>query len=119
MFFVQKLRKIEIFLYFLLLNAFINLTSTQFAQFIDEDEDDSNEDETEEEKAERKSITEDSYLTVVSSDFHIISLLAGFFILVSASHHFYVAPEIYILCGFLIVIVYLSAWLSGFCIQSR
>ena len=52
----------------LLCFLFVNILIVRIhCQFIDEDEDDSNEDETEEEKAERKSITEDSYSSVVSA----------------------------------------------------
>uniref|UniRef100_A0A1I8P5I7 Lipase n=1 Tax=Stomoxys calcitrans TaxID=35570 RepID=A0A1I8P5I7_STOCA len=53
------------FKHLLLFYAVLNITLwLANSQFIDEDEDDSGEDETPEEKAERKSIEEDSYLTV-------------------------------------------------------
>lgn len=63
MFLFKNFNVQRVLLCFLLINVFIHCVNSQF---IDEDEEDSNEDETEEEKAERKSITEDSYLTVVS-----------------------------------------------------
>lgn len=63
MFLFRNLSIKHILVCFLLINVFVVRIN---CQFIDEDEDDSNEDETEEEKAERKSITEDSYLSVVS-----------------------------------------------------
>uniref|UniRef100_A0A1I8MFR3 Partial AB-hydrolase lipase domain-containing protein n=1 Tax=Musca domestica TaxID=7370 RepID=A0A1I8MFR3_MUSDO len=58
----KKCNPLTLLLYCLILNCVLTLTRCQF--IIDEDEDDSNEDETPEEKAERKSIEEDSYLTV-------------------------------------------------------
>uniref|UniRef100_A0A1B0G0L8 Lipase n=1 Tax=Glossina morsitans morsitans TaxID=37546 RepID=A0A1B0G0L8_GLOMM len=51
----------KILFYFFLINCLIKFTKLQL---IDDEEDDSNEEETQEEKAERKSITEDSNLSV-------------------------------------------------------
>lgn len=53
----------KVLFYFFLINCLIKFTKLQL---IDDEEDDSNEEETQEEKAERKSITEDSNLSVVS-----------------------------------------------------
>lgn len=56
----------HIVLFCVILNVILTTCNSQFIELDGEDEDDSNEDETPEERAERKSIEEDSYLTVVS-----------------------------------------------------
>lgn len=56
----------HIVLFCVILNVILTICNSQFIELDGEDEDDSNEDETPEERAERKSIEEDSYLTVVS-----------------------------------------------------